>query len=791
MSAPDLVRVCGSRANSQRTTAVPVAVGVALALTFLLVYDWGGGGVLNVSSRLPLLALSIYATVCAVLAARFAHGSARRAWQTMVVALATWATGDVIQVLYVLGLPSAPFPGPSAFIHLISSWLIAVAMVVFLASQTLGSRLRFLLDGVTAVLCLSLVFWVTALHRAFDGGPRPTAALVVVALFHAGDLLALTISVLVVVRSNAHDRAALWLLTGAIALVAITHNAFAYLVVSGGRTGGGSPAEIVWAAALITFAAAALLSRRVSPPPPPAPPAPSKSSLWLPYIPLLLAGTVGPALVMSGSARFLVPLVMVVVCLRQTMAAWENRRLLVAATEQALRDPLTGLANRILFQDRLERAMMSRQRDGRSVAVVSLDLDDFKLVNDSLGHAAADTILIHVGQRISACVRPGDTVARRGGDEFVLLLEGHAEECHLVAEHVVDAFREPFLIDGERLLLHPSVGIAVASPAEPELTAETLVKRADVAMYAAKRAQANILRTFSPDMALPTPDLVQTTNGITEGRSLAGDGAAQVRLLGELRHATHHNGLDVVYQPKVDLNTDRITGVEALLRWPHPQLGELQPAAFISLVRKHGLMRPVTDLVLGRALDDAASWVSQGVRMPVAVNLFAPLLSDAQLPDELCAALDERNLAPDLLTIEITEDLALSEVGRVTAILARLREYGIRVAIDDFGSGYSALSYLRDLPIDEVKLDRHFIESVTRGARAAAVVRSVIDLARELDITVVAEGVEDADTATWLREHGCNVGQGYYFGRPVTAAGISRLMRKEGVVQGSRATYEV
>jgi EAL domain-containing protein (putative c-di-GMP-specific phosphodiesterase class I) len=205
-------------------------------------------------------------------------------------------------------------------------------------------------------------------------------------------------------------------------------------------------------------------------------------------------------------------------------------------------------------------------------------------------------------------------------------------------------------------------------------------------------------------------------------------------------------------------------------------LGVLRPDEFMPLVRRHGLMRQVTELVVARALDDVVRWATSGVDTAVAVNVFAPDLKDAALPDALCGALRCRELAPSLLTVEITEDLILNDIDRVTAVLHRLREQGIRVAIDDFGSGFSALSYLRDLPIDEVKLDRQFISSITEDTRAAAVVRAIIDLTHELDVTVVAEGIEDAGTADWLREHGCDIGQGYYFGAPVAASMIPQLI---------------
>jgi diguanylate cyclase len=252
-----------------------------------------------------------------------------------------------------------------------------------------------------------------------------------------------------------------------------------------------------------------------------------------------------------------------------------------------------------------------------------------------------------------------------------------------------------------------------------------------------------------------------------------------VRLLGELRAAVAAGDLETAYQPKIDLPSGRVVGVEALLRWPHPEMGLLRPATFMSLVRQHGLMRPVTDWVLGRALDDAAAWATRGIDMPVAVNLFAPSLHDATLPDALLGELERRNLPAHVLTVEITEDIVLIDLAAVTAVLQRLRDRGIRVAIDDFGSGFSALSYLRALPIDEVKLDRHFISSVTTDRRAAAIVRSVMELARDLDLTVVAEGVEDAAQAAWLRAHGCDVGQGYHFAEPMSAADVADFAQPE------------
>jgi len=258
-----------------------------------------------------------------------------------------------------------------------------------------------------------------------------------------------------------------------------------------------------------------------------------------------------------------------------------------------------------------------------------------------------------------------------------------------------------------------------------------------------------------------------TDSGLFRRGDHNASGAATVRLLGELRHAIDHAELTLVYQPKYDLDTLTVVGVEALLRWPHPRLGMLAPNRFLPLVRRHGLIRPVTDFVVNKALEDASKWHRSWGEVPVAINLFAPSLADIGLKDMIFAALAAKGLTGHALTVEITEDLVLENIGIARTVLNQLREKGIRVAIDDFGSGYAALSYLRDLPIDEVKLDRDFIAPVLLDERAGAVVRAVVDLAHVLGLTTVAEGVENAQAAERLREYGCDIGQGYFFSRPV------------------------
>jgi EAL domain-containing protein (putative c-di-GMP-specific phosphodiesterase class I) len=344
----------------------------------------------------------------------------------------------------------------------------------------------------------------------------------------------------------------------------------------------------------------------------------------------------------------------------------------------------------------------------------------------------------------------------------------------LIARRVVAAFDVPFDIDGQEVLLQPSFGLAVAAPEDHDTTGAALLKKADAAMYSAKRLRTGGLQTFSVDMEWDDPEESYRGNGFSP--KTPHDGAIAVRLLGELRRAIAHSDLVTVYQPKFDLRTHEIVGVEALVRWPHPDRGILGPEEFLPLVREHGLMRDVTEHVLEMTLDDALDWNRNGERVPVAVNLFAASLSDTGLPDQILDALAARHLRPEALIVEITEDLLVDDMTRAREILHTLRDAGVRVALDDFGSGYSALRNLLELPIDELKLDRGFISSLITDQRSASIVRAVIDLAHDLGVATVAEGVENAETAQRLSEYGCEMAQGFYYCRPVGPAEVLELL---------------
>jgi len=369
-------------------------------------------------------------------------------------------------------------------------------------------------------------------------------------------------------------------------------------------------------------------------------------------------------------------------------------------------------------------------------------------------------------------VRTGDTVARIGGDEFAVLIEDAGENAHLIAYQITEAFERPFSADGELLFMRPSAGLALAGIDESDVDASQLLKHADMAMYSAKRLGGG-LQTFSPDMhgrddtfpGLPAADLQPSRGGLVE-----------VRMLNDLRQAISHRALTVLYQPKVDLRSNQVVGAEALVRWLHPVFGLVRPQQFLPLVRQHGLMRTFTEVVLGQALSDAAQWLRRGIDVPVAVNLFPPLVGDVTLPGRIFDALERHELPGDSLIIEITEDMLLDNIERTRDVLEALRERKIHISLDDFGSGYSALTYLRKLPIDEIKVDYDLIGHVLTDPRAEAIVRSVIDLSHALNVTTVAEGVENAHTAEWLRDRGCEVAQGILYSPPITAAAMMDLL---------------
>lgn len=760
-----------------RTTATVLGVAVAAWAAFAawILAGWGGPSVIDAVSDVASIGFSALALGCVTSVAVKTGGRRRLAWSLFAIGPLGWVIGDVGWAVYRVAMDTVP-PTPS----LLDAAYLALPVAACLAWSVNAPRerrplaLRPLLDGLIVASALFMVLWAVVLRTLFEHRPGTAMQFAVSLAYPMLDLVMVTMALVITSSMPLPFRRSMACSTAGLITIAFSDVALVYVNAHGARTN--AMLAVGWALGLLLISASALIELHV-PSAKAAQPLHSRGLFWLPYVPLPFAMVIGAVELWQpvDSRPILVAgLLMVSVALiRQFLVLIENRKLLDTVAEQALRDPLTGLGNRVLFADRLDHAMALQHRDARDVAVLSLDLDDFKLVNDNLGHTTGDNMLRAVAERLQAVVPEGDIIARLGGDEFAVLLEGGPGTADEVAQRVVETFDKPFFLDGEEIYMHPSIGLAHATAAE-QITADELFQRADVAMYAAKRAGIGGVQTFTPDMRhIDRTEL----RGSWSGRRRAAP-MASIQLLGQLRRAVDERELSLVYQPKISLTTGNIVGVEALVRWPHPELGVLLPNQFLPLVRQNGLMGAVTELVLERAVSDATAWYDAGTcDLPVAVNLFAPSLNDLTLPDHIAATLGRAGLPSSALSVEITEHLLLANIRRASTVIERLRATGLRIAIDDFGSGYATMSYLRDLQIDELKLDRQFIAPVLRSERAAAIVRSVIDLAHALGIACVAEGVEDKATADRLREYGCDIAQGHYFSRPVPAAALLEVGR--------------
>ncbi|HEY0401080.1 MAG TPA: EAL domain-containing protein [Blastococcus sp.] len=426
------------------------------------------------------------------------------------------------------------------------------------------------------------------------------------------------------------------------------------------------------------------------------------------------------------------------------LRAVEKLRLEQLATE-AHHDPLTGLANRRRLIEELESTVYGA--GGRDCAVLMIDLDRFKEINDSFGHSVGDDLLCLVGPRLERALQPGDLLARMGGDEFAVLLpDADAARALEVAGNLGAALRDAFVLDGMPLHIDASIGIALCPDHGRDRS--LLLARADTAMYVAKRGRHGF-GVWAPDGTPATRDRLET--------------------LEQLRTALDTDQLDVHYQPKLDLRTGGVIGVEALVRWNHPERGLLYPDVFLPLAEQAGLMRRLALRVLERSLRDLQGWRATGLDLSVAVNLSVSNLQDVALPEQVEMLLDSFGVPAEALILEITEDVLMADAARSQQVMAGLRRLGVRLSIDDYGTGYSSLSYLRALPVDELKLDRSFVSHLTSDDRASAIVRSTLQLSLDLGMTMVVEGVEDAATLAALRAWGCDFAQGYHIARPMPA----------------------
>jgi diguanylate cyclase (GGDEF)-like protein len=423
----------------------------------------------------------------------------------------------------------------------------------------------------------------------------------------------------------------------------------------------------------------------------------------------------------------------------------------------AQHDSLTGLPNRLLLNDRVGQAIALAQRHLRQVAVMFLDLDGFKHINDSLGHAVGDKLLQSVATRLMKWVRAPDTVSRQGGDEFIVLLQDvHTpEEAANVATRVLNAIAETHSIDQRDLHITASIGVSVYPGDGAD--AETLIKNADTAMYQAKENARQSYKFFRPEMNVRA----------VERQSIEED----------LRRALEQNEFTLHYQPKVNLKTGAITGAEALIRWAHPTRGSVPPAKFIPVAEDSGLIHPIGAWVLREACLQAKAWLDAGLPpTPIAVNVSAIQFRSEGFLEGLLANLNNAGLDPKALELEMTERVLMKHLEQSTPLFQTLRDIGIHVAVDDFGTGYSSLSYLRRIPLDALKIDQSFVRQIGNAEGDTAIVSAIISMGRSLNLRVIAEGVETPEELEFLKAQECDEAQGYFFSRPVPAEAFARLL---------------
>jgi diguanylate cyclase len=666
------------------------------------------------------------------------------------------SAGDTWWSVVLAGRTDVPFPSFADALYLPSYPCLYVCVLLMLRRAVRDMPPSMAMDaviGACAVGAFAMNFAYDDLLAVGSGDPW---AVVVGLAYPASDLVMLVVAASVTAVVGLRGGRVLWLVTAALVLWAVADSVYAVEMTAGTYTDGG-PVDVLWTAASLLLATSAVTVR--------APVLRRTSTTWwgVLVVPalftlasLLLLGSFGLSGASHGVAA---PLALgsVLVALVRTSLTFREVARLADARQEARTDDLTGLLNRRGFRDALHGAL-ARLPDpdaepGATVAVALVDLDRFKEVNDALGHQAGDELLSLVGARIRTCLGAGDTLARLGGDEFAAVVAiGSVVEAEAVAARLHAALQEPFRLEGISLHVTGSAGFSVFSG---EQSGGTLLRQADVAMYDAKGAGV-AYRFYDA-----------TTDKHSRSR---------LETIEELHRAVADDELVLHFQAKVDLREDRVRGVEALVRWNHPTRGLLYPDAFVALAEQTGLMRQLTGRVLEMALGQARRWLDQGRDLTVAVNISASNLLDTAFVEQVREALRRHDVPPESLVLELTESIIMTDPERGQEVVRRLHDLGVAVSIDDYGTGYSSLAYLRDLAVSELKLAREFVAPIGDDPRAEAIVENTVGLARSLGLTLVAEGVETAAALDRLTLLGCDLAQGYHFGRPCDASALEAWM---------------
>ena len=764
-----------------------VAAVAVLAFTGWLIVGLGGPHATQIVDDTGTAVAALIAVGACLRTAWRSSGRARWAWGLLTAACASWAVAEITWGVYELVLKrDAPFPSLADVWYVTGVPLAVVAVWVFSIGRRSITALgvRAVLDGMIVAAALLLVSWVLILRPTFDASSSGSLEQVLSLLYPIGDVVTLTVVIAVLVRSVRGQRSLVFIGLALVAM-ALADSLYAYLAVSG-TYDTGNVVDAGWMASYLLFALGARAALVAQPERDEADDSQriSVSHLLLPYAVLAPAGLVALYAFLISPRRdpFLgatATAIVLLVIVRQLITLLDNRalnRTLRSTVEQlqtreaelrhlAFHDSLTNLANRTVLQDRITSALDAQARDGRLVGVMMLDLDDFKTINDSLGHQVGDDLLIAVAQRLCSSVRPSDTVARLGGDEFAILAEdlaGEEDGVHRLTQRIIDAFSEPFSIAGRRIPVTASLGISYSTP---DSSPDELLRNADLAMYAAKQNGKARCVAFAPEMRAHVVE--------------------RLELRADLRGAADRGELVVLYQPIVDLYSGQITGMEALLRWQHPTRGLLGPEQFVPLAEETDEIFTIGRFVIDEACTRLGEWraLLGGATPDMHVNFSTRQFDDAHIASIL-DAITGSGADPAALVFEITEGAILEDTEPNLDRLRALKRYGSRIALDDFGTGYSSLSYLTRLPIDILKIDRSFVHEIEKSSRTA-LARGIIDLAHSLDLTTVAEGVASEGQLAVLQMLGCDQGQGFLFAKAVAPDEAIDLLRRPHRIGGT------
>jgi diguanylate cyclase (GGDEF)-like protein len=692
----------------------------------------------------------------------------RRAWLLIALASASWAIGEALWSWFELGQGKNPFPS-FADIGYLGFPVFAGAALLRYPSEDGSRSSHRVLDSLMGVGALALISWETVL-TAVSSHPSGSGLTLGVSLaYPISDLLVLVLVVLTLARAPG-NRVSLSLVAAGCAALVLSDSLFAYLTAVTRYAGGA--VDLGWMAAFVLLALAAVARER------PALPSTASSarqfggrtSLFY-YAPVVAALVVTLALAAGGHLLNVYQLacaaaVMMTMLLRQHLMLRHNAELTSALAgreeqllHQAFHDGLTGLANRALFRDRLTHALELHQRDLRPLAMLFLDLDDFKLINDSLGHSAGDELLLRVAERITGATRTGDTAARLGGDEFAVLIEDDGDPVAL-ASRIVNVLQTPFVLDGETIDVRASIGVFELGPDDAPTTADQLLINADTAMYAAKRSGKDRIVLYRNGMSLAEFE----------------DG----ELARALRAALSNGDLQLAYQPIVDLATGDVTAVEALARWAHD--GQMvPPAVFIPMAERCGVMAELTAYVVSRACSQLGAWNAElgHRRISMAVNVPPAEITSPAFMALVTRLVARNELAPGQLVIEITESGAFDEPEAARTAIAEMRRRGIAMALDDFGVGQSSLAQLHMVELDAIKIDKSFIDTLDSNPRQAHFLSALLRLSEDIGVQVIVEGIERPQQLVQLLELGRPSVQGYLFSRPLTPQACLRVLAGE------------